>query len=120
MGRLGRWYVGLTSDRRIATPEITQKARELTAGKTDFDGKARTLASFLQSEVRYVAIEIGIGGYQPHPAGDVFHARYGDCKDKVTLLSTMLREVGIRLGVCADQYPSRHRHPTSHSRCLTM
>ncbi len=92
---LGRWYTQLTADRRAPTPELAAKARELTAGKTDFDGKARALASFLQSDVRYVAIEIGIGGFQPHPAGDIFRARYGDCKDKATLLSTMLHEVGI-------------------------
>ena len=93
---LGRWYTELTAGRRSPSPDISQKARELTAGKTDFDGKARALASFLQTDVRYVAIEIGIGGYQPHPASDIFHARYGDCKDKATLLSSLLREVGIR------------------------
>lgn len=92
---LGHWYTQLTSDRRTPSPDLSQKARELTAGKTDFDSKTRALASFLQRDVRYVAIEIGIGGYQPHPAVDVFRARYGDCKDKATLLSTMLHEVGI-------------------------
>lgn len=92
---LGRWYIGLTSDRRNPTPELKEKALQLTAGHPDFDGKLRSLASFMQSEVRYVAIEIGIGGFQPHAAGDIFRARYGDCKDKATLLSTMLREVGI-------------------------
>ena len=92
---LGRWYTQLTADRRKPTRELTEKALQLVAGKTDFDGKVRALALFLQSEVRYVAIEIGIGGYQPHPAGDIFRARYGDCKDKATLLSTMLHEVGI-------------------------
>jgi hypothetical protein len=45
--------------------------------------------------VRYVAIELGIGGYQPHPAVDVFTHRYGDCKDKATLLSSMLKEIGV-------------------------
>ena len=49
----------------------------------------------MQQQVRYVAVEIGIGGYQPHPATQVFNNRYGDCKDKVTLLRTMLRDVGI-------------------------
>jgi len=92
---LGRWNWQLISDRRIPTPELTQKARELTAGKTDFDGKVRALTSFLQSDVRYVLISIGIGGFQPHPAGDIFRARYGDCKDKATLLGTMLHEAGI-------------------------
>lgn len=92
---LGRWYTELTSGRRNPSPELSQKARELTAGKTDFDGKSRALASFLQTEVRYVEIQIGIGGYQPHPAADIFRVRYGDCKDKATLLSSMLHEVGI-------------------------
>lgn len=93
---LGRWYAGLIGDRRTAGAELSAKARELTAEKNDFDGKVRALASFLQSEIRYVAIEIGIGGYQPHAANDVYRFRYGDCKDKVTLLSSMLQEVGVR------------------------
>jgi transglutaminase-like putative cysteine protease len=112
---LGRWYVGLTSDRRNPTPEISQKARDLTAGKADFDNKARTLASFLQTDVRYVEIKIGIGGYQPHPAGDIFRARYGDCKDKVTLLSSMLQEVGIRSDYVLINTHRGIVNPASHS-----
>jgi Domain of Unknown Function with PDB structure (DUF3857)/Transglutaminase-like superfamily len=92
---LGRWYTQLTADRRTATRELSQRAQQLVSAKPDFDGKIRALASFMQSDIRYVAIEIGIGGFQPHPAGDIFRARYGDCKDKATLLSTMLHEVGI-------------------------
>ncbi len=43
-----------------------------------------------------MAIEIGVGGYQPHPAADVFKNKYGDCKDKATLLITMLGHIGLR------------------------
>ena len=50
----------------------------------------------MQREIRYVGIEIGIGGLQPHPAADVFKYRYGDCKDKATLLIAMLNAVGVR------------------------
>jgi len=38
---------------------------------------------------------MGIGGYQPHFAGDIFRNRYGDCKDKATLLSALLSSVDI-------------------------
>jgi len=93
---LGRWYSNLTTGRRAPTVEITERVRQLTANKPDFDGKLRALAAFLQNDIRYVAIEIGIGGYQPHPASDIFSHRYGDCKDKATLLSSMLQEAGIR------------------------
>lgn len=92
---IGRWENQLTVEQKKPSPGITSKARELVAGKTDFDGKARALTSFLQKDIRYVAIEVGIGGWQPHAAADVYRARYGDCKDKATLLSSMLHEVGI-------------------------
>ncbi len=92
---IGDWYYKLTAGRRDATPEVSAKARQLTANATTFDAKLRALTTFLQSEVRYVAIEIGIGGYRPHPAPEIYRMRYGDCKDKATLLSAMLKEVGI-------------------------
>jgi hypothetical protein len=93
--QIGNWYSDLAAGRRQATPEIHERAIQLTAGKSTFAGKVSAIASFLQTDIRYVAIEIGIGGYQPHPASDVFRNRYGDCKDKATLMSSMLHEAGI-------------------------
>ncbi len=92
---LGAWYLGLTRGRRDASPEIKQKVADLTASIPTTLGKMQALARFVQNDIRYVAIELGIGGHQPHPAAEVFSHRYGDCKDKVTLLSTMLKEIGI-------------------------
>ena len=92
---LGNWYTRLTAGRRDANPEITEQVRRLLGGRTDFDFKLHVLTAFLQSEIRYVAIEIGVGGYQPHPASDIFRYHYGDCKDKATLLSSMLRVAGL-------------------------
>jgi uncharacterized protein DUF3857/transglutaminase superfamily protein len=93
---VGRWYASLAADRRRATPDIHQKALELTAKSATWLDKVRSLASYVQGNIRYVAIEVGIGGYQPHAAGDIFANKYGDCKDKVTLLSTMLGEIGVK------------------------
>ena len=56
----------------IASPEIKQKVTELTASITDPLTKMRALAKFAQHDIRYVAIELGIGGWQPHPAADIF------------------------------------------------
>ena len=92
---IGEWYTGLSHDRLAASPEIVAKAAELTAGKTDFYDKAEAIGEFVQKQIRYFVIEMGIGGDQPHPAADIFHNRYGDCKDKATLLSSMLSTVGI-------------------------
>lgn len=93
--QIGRWYAQLTSGTSESTPSIRDKAREVVAGASDPMEKIRRLASYVQHAVRYVAIEIGIGGYQPHAAQDVLASGYGDCKDKANPLKTMLREVGI-------------------------
>jgi len=92
---MGNWYLNLVQGRRDASPEIKQKVAALTASATTPLAKMRALAGFTQSEIRYVAIELGIGSHQPHPAPAVFTNRYGDCKDKATLLSTMLKEIGV-------------------------
>lgn len=93
--KIGSWYAELSNERRNDSPELAQKARQLTASATSTFDKAAALAGYLQSEIRYVAIEVGIGGFQPHFATDIFQKGYGDCKDKATLLSSLLRDVGV-------------------------
>ena len=92
---IGEWYQALAKDRVVATPEIAAKTKELVGDKTDFYDKTEAVAEFVQKQVRYFVIELGIGGYQPHYAADILHNRYGDCKDKATLLTAMLSTVGI-------------------------
>ena len=92
---LGNWYLKLLGNRRDPSPEIRARVTQLTASEPSGLGKIRALARFVQSDIRYVAIELGIGGHQPHPAAEVFAHRYGDCKDKATLLSSMLQLIGV-------------------------
>jgi len=92
---MGHWEAGLEQGRRDASPEIKQKVAALTSPAATQLAKMQALAKFVQSDIRYVAIELGIGGWQPHPAPEIFMHRYGDCKDKATLLSSMLHEIGV-------------------------
>ena len=92
---VAKWEAGLTEGRRDPSPEIKLKVAELTTEKPDLLAKMQSLAEYMQRNIRYVAIELGIGGWQPHPARDIFNNRYGDCKDKATLLSSMLKEIGV-------------------------
>jgi hypothetical protein len=92
---MGNWYQTLASGRRDPSPEIKLRVLELTVSAATPLDKMRALAQFVQHDIRYVAIELGIGGLQPHPAADIFAHRYGDCKDKATLMASMLHEVGI-------------------------
>ncbi len=95
---VGRWYARLSAQSRQPSPEIKQKVTELTVQSTTSISKIRALGVFVQREIRYVAIEIGIGSLRPHEAQDIFSNHYGDCKDKATLLSTMLAQTGSKLG----------------------
>ena len=92
---MARWEEDLDRGRRDASPEIKQKVAALTASAPTTLAKMQTLARFVQTDIRYVAIELGIGGLQPHPAAEIFTHHYGDCKDKANLLGSMLHEIGV-------------------------
>lgn len=114
---IGAWDWSLIEPRRTVTPAIKEKVVELTSSLPNRAEKIKALAQFTQQQIRYAAIEIGIGGVQPHAAGDVFAHRYGDCKDKATLLNTMLQEIGVssynviintRRGVTRPEFPGHY------------
>lgn len=92
---MGEWYGNLTNGRMEASDPIKNEVNRLIAGKTAMLSKMQAVAGFLQHDIRYVEISLGIGGWQPHAAPDVFSHKYGDCKDKATLMRTMLREIGV-------------------------
>src|SRR5256885_15594216 len=54
------------------------------------------LYDFVSKNYRYVSLSFGVGRYQPHAAGEVLANQYGDCKDKHTLLASLLAAVGRR------------------------
>ena len=93
---LGVWYSQLTAGVRDSSPALQAKALELAPATLPMFERIRALSLFAQRDVRYYAVEIGIGGYRPHPAGEVFSHRYGDCKDKATVLSSMLAQIGVK------------------------
>jgi hypothetical protein len=92
---VGAWYLSLARDQRNPSPELERRVTELTAATPTLLGKIQALSNAVQSQIRYVAIELGIGGYRPHAAAEVLAHGYGDCKDKATLLSTMLAQIGV-------------------------
>jgi tetratricopeptide (TPR) repeat protein len=92
---VGRWYQGLEKDRRVPSAAIRAKAEELTNGlHTDVE-KIEALYDYTAKNFRYVSLSLGLGRYQPHAADDVFRNQYGDCKDKNTLLESLLDAIGI-------------------------
>jgi len=93
---IGQWLTKLEQDRPNPSPEITAKTQDLIAGAPDLLAKLTRITEYIQKNVRYFVVGRGIGGYQAHYATDIFRNRYGDCKDKTTLLISMLQVAGIQ------------------------
>ena len=69
--------------------------QDAVKGLTDERAKIRAVYDLVVRKTRYVGLEFGIHGYQPYATTQVFARKFGDCKDKASLLVVMLREVGV-------------------------
>lgn len=94
-----RWYHHLIRKQFESSDAIRAKVAELTEGLESEQEKIRAIYEFVVTEVRYIAWEFGVHGFKPYKASTIFDRRFGDCKDKATLICTMLDELGI------DAYP---------------
>jgi len=91
---VGRWYQGLL-DGVGRSAEVAEQARRLSDGLTESREKLEALLAYTREKVRYVAVEIGIGGYRPSAPSETLGRGWGDCKDKSVLLVEMLEVAGI-------------------------
>jgi tetratricopeptide (TPR) repeat protein len=94
--QVAQWYSKLQSDRAAPDDTIRKKAAELTRGATTPEEKTRRLYDYVAQNIRYVSLSFGVGRLQPHQASEVLQNGYGDCKDKHTLLQSLLRAEGVR------------------------
>jgi tetratricopeptide (TPR) repeat protein len=92
---VGDWYAQLEDAQMAVTPAIHAQADEIAKGMTTDAAKAQALYEWVSRNIRYVSLSFGIGRYQPHAASEVLANRYGDCKDKATLLDALLDAEGI-------------------------
>jgi hypothetical protein len=92
---IGQWVATLEANRPDPSPEITAQTQTLIADAPDFYTKLSRITDYIQKNVRYFIVVRGIGGLQAHYAADIFRNRYGDCKDKTTILISMLQVAGI-------------------------
>lgn len=93
---VSKWYAGLARDRYKDTPLLSHIVDSLVAGAKTRDDSIRAVHRWVAQDIRYVGIELGIGGYQPRMPDTVVATGYGDCKDKTTLFVASLDHLGIR------------------------
>ena len=92
---IGKWITTLEANRPDPSPEITTQTQTLIANSPDFYTKLSRITDYIQKNIRYFIVMRGIGGLQANHASDIFRNKYGDCKDKTTLLISMLQVAGI-------------------------
>jgi transglutaminase-like putative cysteine protease len=72
-----------------------QKMVELVGTKSDPIEKAKIIYNYVQNKVRYVSIQLGIGGWKPMNASDVDRLGYGDCKALSNYTKALLNAVNV-------------------------
>lgn len=94
---VGRFYWGLVRDQLTPTPEIERAVADALKGVNRKDQAAvvRAIYDFVVTNTRYVALEFGIHGFKPYRVDRVLARRFGDCKDKASLISSMLTVAGV-------------------------
>jgi hypothetical protein len=92
----GKWYASLARGQYELSPLYRGTIKEAIKNCDSARGKAKALYQLLQSKTHYVAIELGIGGFQPRDAQSVLSTGYGDCKDLTTFLIAMLNVAGVK------------------------
>jgi len=91
----GKWQEALNADGCTLSPERVDEIKKMTADlKTDKE-KAKFLYEYMQQNMRYVSIQLGIGGLKPFSATFVDQKKYGDCKALSNYMYALLKAVNI-------------------------
>ncbi len=89
------WYNSLVEQVAVDASVFSEKVKELTEGKTSDKEKIESIYYWVQDNIRYIAFEDGIAGFQPDSPQNVYTKRYGDCKGMAFLTKAMLEEAGF-------------------------
>jgi len=76
-------------------PELLRAVEEINASAATPAERADRALSKVQDDIRYLSLNVDLGGQIPASPGVVLQRHYGDCKDKSFLLAHMLRLLGI-------------------------
>lgn len=93
---LGKLNIELNKGRDEIPAAIKTKVKDLLIGADSQEEKVKRLYQFMQSNTRYISIQLGIGGWQPFDAKYVVANRYGDCKALSNYMVSLLKEAGIK------------------------
>ncbi len=90
-----QWGKPLFDEAIVLSPEIKKVAADIQQSSKSKSKQIAEILKYVQTNVRYLGIEFGENSHRPSPAEETLRRHYGDCKDKVVLLNTLLKEIGV-------------------------
>ncbi|MCH9032199.1 MAG: DUF3857 and transglutaminase domain-containing protein [candidate division Zixibacteria bacterium] len=119
---VGEWVCSIMREEPSQDNSIMTTATDLVSGAQTLREKVEKISDFVRDEIRYVALEIGIGRWKPRPAETTLNNRFGDCKDKSVLMRAPLKNVGIEsspaLALLGSDVISELPSPTQFNHCI--
>lgn len=94
-----RWAEPMYQPPEQVPPELQALAEQIKARNLAAPERAMEALRWVQKNIRYLGVEVGVNTHAPNPPERVLTRRYGDCKDKTLLLLTLLRALDV------DAYP---------------
>ncbi len=92
----GNWmYANLIKDRNQVSEKTRMEVLALVEGVDDPIERAKIVYKYVQDNMRYIDVVIGIGGWEPIDAIDVDRVKYGDCKGLTNYTHALLKLVGV-------------------------
>jgi len=92
---LGSWYAELIRPQFALDQSLRKELDQLIQDKHSEQEKITAIQKFVLRSTHYVALEFGIYSYKPYPVTQTYARRFGDCKDKASLMIALLRAAGI-------------------------
>ncbi|HEY1939735.1 MAG TPA: DUF3857 domain-containing protein [Candidatus Angelobacter sp.] len=93
--QLGVWYADLIRPQFALDQSLESELARVTRGLRNDREKISAIQEFVLRSTHYVALEFGIYSYKPYPVTQIYARRFGDCKDKASLMIALLRAAGI-------------------------
>jgi transglutaminase-like putative cysteine protease len=94
-GDVSRWALPLYKVPALPQGELAGEVRRISQDFATPRERAAAALQYVQKNIRYLSVDVGVGSYQPSPPTTVMERRFGDCKDKTLLLLTMLKALGL-------------------------
>jgi len=93
--QVGSWYAELVRPQFALDQSLQDELAHVTNGLHTDKEKISAIQEFVLRSTHYVALEFGIYSYKPYPVTQIYARRFGDCKDKASLMIALLRSAGI-------------------------